>query len=140
MVAAEVRADGLFRAPAGDERVSFLSRDDLAGAAATVLVEPGHSGAVLSLTGDDALSYRDVARLLAQATGRPVEYVDEEPSSYRARIGTLMPPSMADAFVAIWRTIREGWLAPVHPHMASLGRAPMSAAAWLTESKTLFVA
>jgi NAD(P)H dehydrogenase (quinone) len=139
MLAVEVRADGVVRAPAGQGRASLLSRDDVAAAAATVLVEPGRNGEVLSLTGTEAVSYPDVARLLSATTGRSVEYFDEDPERYRSRIASSMPPPMADAFVAIWRTIREGWLAPIHSGMASLGHTPTGVAAWLHENRAAFV-
>lgn len=139
MIAEEIRADGVFRVPAGEGRASFLSRDDVAAAAATVLAGPGRTGEVLPLTGTEAVSYGDVARLLSELTGRSIAYVDEAPEQYRSRIAGSMPPPMADAFVAIWRTIREGWLAPIHDGMASLGHVPMGVAAWLRENRPAFV-
>lgn len=47
-----------------DSRFSFVTLDDVARAARTVLLEPGHGGATYELAGPERLSIRDVATLL----------------------------------------------------------------------------
>ena len=63
-------------APADDGRASFVSRDDLADVAAAVLLDdsPALDGAVLDVTGPEALSLDDAAAVLAEVTGRPATY------------------------------------------------------------------
>ncbi|WP_125775707.1 NAD(P)H-binding protein [Antribacter gilvus] len=72
--------DDVLRAPAGTGRVASVSHDDVADAATAVLLDERvhlHDQAVYDLTGPEALSGDDVARVLTEAVGRPITY---EPS------------------------------------------------------------
>jgi len=60
--------------PAGNGRTSFIDARDIAAAAATVLAGTGHLGRGYSLTGTEALTYSDCARLISEASGRTVVY------------------------------------------------------------------
>jgi uncharacterized protein YbjT (DUF2867 family) len=65
----------LARAPLaslGPGRVSYVDARDVAEAAARVLSEPAHEGKTYSLTGPQALSRREVAELLKDEPGAPV--------------------------------------------------------------------
>ncbi|UKK94713.1 NAD(P)H-binding protein [Brucella pseudogrignonensis] len=55
-----------------DSRVSFVSRDDVAKAAAVALTRKGEEGAICNLTGPEALSGTDVSRLISEVTGHAV--------------------------------------------------------------------
>jgi uncharacterized protein YbjT (DUF2867 family) len=70
--------DGVIKGPAGDGRVSWIGRDDIADAVATVLLEPGtHDGATYDDTGPEALTLAETADVLARVTGRPIAYREE---------------------------------------------------------------
>lgn len=56
-----------------ETRLSFVDLEDVAEAAAIVLTEPGHIGATIELVGTPAISQIDIAGLLADQLGRPVE-------------------------------------------------------------------
>jgi uncharacterized protein YbjT (DUF2867 family) len=56
-------------------RMSVVDLQDLAEAAAKVLIEPGHEGATYQLAGPEALSQDDVARILSELLGRPIRAV-----------------------------------------------------------------
>jgi NAD(P)H dehydrogenase (quinone) len=139
MLAPEVNSQSVFHVPAGSGRASFLSRDDIAEAAARVVAEPGRAGAILPLTGTRAVSYLEVAETLSQHLGRAVRFVDVDEADYRRRAAAVMPGPMLDTFVLIWRTIREGWFSAVHPNAAEiLGRDPTSVAKWLEDHRAQF--
>jgi len=63
-------------APAGEGRTSFVSRDDLADVGAAVLLDDSgrFDGQALDVTGPEALSMDDAARVLTEVTGIPTEY------------------------------------------------------------------
>jgi NAD(P)H dehydrogenase (quinone) len=63
-------------APAGEGRMGFVSRDDLADVAAAVLLRDDGDldGAALDVTGPEALSMAEAAAVLEEVTGRPTEY------------------------------------------------------------------
>src|SRR3954449_7024920 len=66
-------------APAGEGRVGFVSRDDLADVGAAALRDdPGAlDGQALEVTGPEALSLAEAAAVLAEVIGRPAEYRQE---------------------------------------------------------------
>ena len=72
------REDGraVIAAPAGEGRTSFVSRDDLADVGAAVLLDDSgrFDGQALEVTGPEALSMDDAARVLTEVTGIPTEY------------------------------------------------------------------
>ena len=53
-------------------QLSLVDLEDVAAAAATVLTEPGHTGATYELVGTKALSQNEVAAILSQRLDRPV--------------------------------------------------------------------
>jgi NAD(P)H dehydrogenase (quinone) len=64
----------MIRAPAGEGRVSWVSRDDVADVAAVLLTESGHEGRTYDVTGPEALTIQETAEYLSVATGRRITY------------------------------------------------------------------
>ena len=65
---------GVYEVPYGVEtRLGTVDLVDVAEVAAQVLTEPGHIGAIYELSGPEALTQRQVAAVLEQCLGRPVE-------------------------------------------------------------------
>lgn len=61
--------------PAGEERVAFVDVRDVAEVAARVFDDPTpHRAGVLTLTGGEAITFEEVARLLTGALLRPIRY------------------------------------------------------------------
>jgi NAD(P)H dehydrogenase (quinone) len=69
-----VSADGVIRVPAGEGRISWVTRDDVADAAVAVLTGTGHEGRIYDITGPEALTMAETAERLSAATGRPIAY------------------------------------------------------------------
>jgi NAD(P)H dehydrogenase (quinone) len=103
-------------APADDGRASFVSRDDLADVAAAVLLDdsPALDGAVLDVTGPEALSLDDAATVLAEVTGRPAAYrrqtVEE---AWATRRPSGHPDWEVEGWVTSYRAIAAGELSRV---------------------------
>jgi len=66
-------------------RISLVDLDDVAEAAAIVLTNEGHGGAVYELCGTAPLNQRQVADTLADALGRRVRAEVETPEAWEAR-------------------------------------------------------
>src|SRR5260221_3904381 len=58
-----------------ENRVAFVARDDVAAAAAGILVGDGHAGAIYNATGPERLSGAQRAALIAEITGRPLAFL-----------------------------------------------------------------
>ncbi|MFE2296765.1 SDR family oxidoreductase [Streptomyces sp. NPDC059445] len=110
-----VGADGAIRGPAGDGRAALIAQDDIADAAVAVLRDPRpHTGRAYELTGPEALTLTDVARVLTAVGGRPVTYVPETTEeAYASRAAYGAPDWQLDAWVSTYTAIADGSLATV---------------------------
>ena len=79
--ASPVTADKI-RLPAGQGAVSYVDARDVAAVAVAALTEPGHENQAYELTGPEALAHDEIARLLSEASGRPITYDDLTPEAY----------------------------------------------------------
>lgn len=85
-----------------DSRVSFVSRGDVAKAAAAALTSEGHEGAIYQLTGSEALRGEAVCRLVAQQIQRPFALNVMPAEELRAGLlKTGLPDVVADAVVSM---------------------------------------
>src|SRR3984885_5388071 len=57
-----------------ENRAAFVAREDVAAAAAGILIGNGHEGATYNATGPERLSGADRASLIAEITGRPLAF------------------------------------------------------------------
>lgn len=58
-----------------ENRVAFVSRDDLAAASAGLLTSDGHAGAIYNGTGPASLSGAERAKIIANAAGKPLGFM-----------------------------------------------------------------
>jgi NAD(P)H dehydrogenase (quinone) len=93
---------------AGEGRISAATRADYAAAAAAVLVEGGHAGAVYEL-GGKAFTMSELAATVSAVTGVDVAYTDV-PVEQFARIleGAGVPAPVAGMFADIDRSVAAG--------------------------------
>ena len=78
-----ITGSDVIRAPAGNGRVSWVSRDDIADVAVEVLTSPGHDGKTYDITGPEALTMEETAVCLAAVTGRNITYEPQTPENVR---------------------------------------------------------
>jgi NAD(P)H dehydrogenase (quinone) len=106
---------------ASNGRVAPISRADCAAAAVAALTSDGHEGQTYEITGPEALTQTDIARLLTDVSGRPVRVI---PSGDRrlmwglGRLGT--PKPFARAIVDLGIATREGYFDVVSPAFEQL--------------------
>lgn len=74
IMARPIREQGVFRSAVGDARISMIDVRDIADVALKTLTEDDHRGKTYVLTGPQSLTYFDVARLLSEASGKPIRY------------------------------------------------------------------
>lgn len=135
----DILEDGRLYVPAGDGRVAFVDVRDVGEVAARVLADPGvYRGKAITLTGPEAVTFGDAARLLSKALGREVRY---EPASIPGYVVHLRRRGMPWAQVAVQTVLhvglRRGDAARVDPEASRiLGRRPrdMGAYVWTAAS------
>ena len=110
---------------AGDGRVSAATRADYAAAAAAVLTEDGHEGAVYEL-GGEAFTLSELAAAVSSATGQDVTYTDLPVEQYTQVLqGAGLPEPVAASYAGMDLAIADGALLVESGDLAKLiGRAP----------------
>ncbi|MFB4267412.1 SDR family oxidoreductase [Nonomuraea sp. GTA35] len=126
-------SDGVIRGPAGQGRVAAVAQDDIAQAAANVLLAPEeHAGATYDLTGPQALTLDEVAALISAATGRDVTYHAETvPEAYASREIYGAPGWQVEAWVSTYLAIAAGELEGVSGDVPALTGHPATSFAEL---------
>ena len=125
---------------AGAGRVAFISRDDVAAVAAALIAGRGERNRAYDVTGPTAVSWPEVAALITELSGAPVEVVDLTDEQMYAMWDSLGVPREAtgdfsrspvpwcsDGMVSLGREIRLGHLSTVSNVVEELtGRKPKS--------------
>lgn len=118
-----VMQSGQWVSNSGEGLEAMVWRDDCVASAAAVLLGEGHEGKIYNITGPELQTFREVAAIMAEVTGRSVTYVattdDEQYAMFDAMGIPRRPvddqsvggiPWNSDDMVSFGRAIREGFL------------------------------
>lgn len=134
-----IRDEGVLSSSTGEGKIAFIHPDDIAEVVVSALSHGKALNDALVITGPEALSYREMATAIGEATGKSIRY--ETLSDADAMAGVLMwaDRAYAEALVDIWRAVREGRLATVSDGVQQLlGRTPKSFGDWIGENINYF--
>jgi NAD(P)H dehydrogenase (quinone) len=111
-----------------ENRVAFVSRDDVAAAAAGILIGEGHAGAIYTATGDKAYTGAGRAALISEITGKPVGFVTVPADALRAGMAKAgLPEGVINSWVSIQNDFAAGAFDIVTGDVERLaGRPPKS--------------
>jgi NAD(P)H dehydrogenase (quinone) len=132
-------ASGQWYSAAGDGKVAYIARNDLASAAAAVLASADTSRTTLTLTGSEAFSTEEVATKVAAAVGKPLTVIQVplEGLIQGMVAATGMPVAMAAVFASFDTNTKAGRVAAVTGDFEKLtGVAPMRFTDWLAANKS----
>jgi len=118
-----------FRGPAGDGRLSPVSRDDVAAVAVQVLSTPGaHDGEIYALTGPDLFTLAEAAERLSVHTGKPYSYVEETiEEAWESRRPSGAPDWMIEGWISTYTAIADGSLDQLSDDVEAVtGRPPQT--------------
>ena len=127
--------DGAIRGPAGNGRIAWVSRADLADAVTAVLIaETGeHDGQTYDVTGPEALTLEETAQALSLAAGRGIRYEEETLEEARAsRSPSGAPDWEIEGWVTSYAAIASGEMDVVSTAVRNLtGHDPLSFSEYL---------
>ena len=104
-----IREDDAIFTAAGDGRVGFVDATDIASCAAALLTAERIENGDHVLTGPEALSYDDVARIVSDAAGRPITHRRLSVADLAARLaGVGVPPGFAQGLADMDAAIAAG--------------------------------
>lgn len=122
------RETGMVTVPA-DGPVSWTAREDLAEAAAAVLVANGGYDGPTTLTAAAAPTFEQLAATVAELTGRPIGFtVVDEDEWIAGLLAAGQQEVMARLLLGMYQAAREGFFAGTDPLLGTLlGREPRTA-------------
>jgi NAD(P)H dehydrogenase (quinone) len=92
-----------------ENRAAFVARDDVAAAAAGILIGEGHAGAIYNATGPERLSGAERASLIGEIVGKPIAFrVITEEQLRGALIRANLPPGAVNIVVSIQASFASG--------------------------------
>ena len=130
-----VLESGTIYLPAGDGKVASVLRDEMAEAGVAVLSGTGHEGKVYEITGNEAVSFGEIAEMISEIWGKKINYVSPDVNEF---VETLKGAGVPDGAVAI----SAGFAGAIAEHELDqtdsdvellIGRAPTSVKEFLTQ-------
>lgn len=120
--------DGVIRGPAGNGRVAWIARNDIADVVVSALLSEGHDGRTYDMTGPEALTLDETAEILSRVTGRHVSYQEETMEEARAsRAPTGAPDWEIEGWVTSYAAIATGEMNVVSDTVERLAGHPAQA-------------
>jgi NAD(P)H dehydrogenase (quinone) len=132
------RISGEIRLPAGDGRISLVSRTDVGRCLAALAVAPP-TGRYHDITGPEAPDLPAIAAITGDEFGRHVRYSEVTPAEHCKEMAEAgEEPWWAYAFSSMFESVRQGRWASVTDEVARLtGRGPLSIKDLLAEQRTV---
>lgn len=131
----QVLETGVIMQPAENGKSSSVLRQELAEAAAAVLTSERHENKAYPLVNNQAISYNDVAELIAEISGKNITYKSPSPEEYQATLKTYsVPDEHIGLFTAFSVAQANGELEMSDNSLEKLlGRKPTTAKEFLTK-------
>ena len=105
----QIPENGIIYQPAGEGKVSFASRTDMAEAASVILTTEGHENKIYEISAPVSYSYHDVAEILSKISGREIRYVSPPVDEFKKTMTDAGVPPEAAGFVAMFcEGIKQG--------------------------------
>jgi uncharacterized protein YbjT (DUF2867 family) len=102
-------SEGAVVLPVGAVGEPFIDADDIADAAVVALTADGHAGRVYELTGPRLLTFAAATGLIADVTGREIEYVTVSLDEFRAGMSQAgVPNDYAHMIISLFGTLFDG--------------------------------
>ena len=137
--ASQIRQTGIVRGVAGDGATSTIHERDVAAVAARVLVDATHVGCSYLLTGPQSLTQRAKVRLIGEAIGRNVSWIEVAPEQFRqAMLAQGLPEDVPDRIIGFWsdRLLQPGPTSSTIEQI--LNRPALTFATWAAEHAGAF--
>lgn len=126
--------------PTGDGRHGVIDPEDIARVAVVTLTEDGHVGKGYFLTGPEALTSREQVEIIAEVTGRSIDFEDVTPQEFaQAAIQRGTAPELAHMMERLNEVFRAGRAGFVTDDVENItGKAPGTFRAWCERNVDAF--
>jgi NAD(P)H dehydrogenase (quinone) len=130
----QVLENGIYL-PAGDTKAAFTLREDMAEAAANILLQNQYENRVYQISNTSNVSMAEAAQYLSAITGKPVSYTSPTPEAYIETLSNAGVPVEYVGFMASFaQAIQQGEFFSTESDLEMLlGRAPISLKQYLSQ-------
>jgi uncharacterized protein YbjT (DUF2867 family) len=130
--------------PASTGRAAFVTHEDITDVITAVALDEGprseHDGAILEITGPEALTLDEAVTRIAAATGRPYRFEPETlEEAFARRWQRGITGEQIETWISWFQAIEKGEISMVTdvvPRLTGSPATPISDAAWWPEPKT----
>lgn len=136
--AVSIRSEGVARAPFGDVGNAPIDPRDIAGAAATALVSPGHHGKVYMLTGPEVLTPIEQVQILGSVLGRDLRFENIPEKIAEENMKRFAPPEIVESIFSLMRDNKIHVDSPTTTVEDVTGRPSHTFRQWATDYAGLF--
>jgi uncharacterized protein YbjT (DUF2867 family) len=137
---------GAIVVPTGDGAEAFVDAEDIAAVASATLADPQvHAGAQYALTGPEALTLAEAAKIISEVTGQAINYIDIDRDEWVAgAVASGVPAEYGAVLRMLTETIASGrGSLPTSDVAKATGTAPTrfadfarrTAAAWAVDDR-----
>lgn len=134
MLGEKVLKTGIYY-PAGDAKVNWAFRSEMAEVAANILTGEGHENQDYNISGEEQISFQDISDMLTAITGKRVTYTSPEINEYIAqKTKEGMPEMFVGIFSSFGAATAQGEFLTDNTDLEKLlGRKPASVEAYLRQ-------
>lgn len=100
----KVGETGVILFPAADGKASYVLREELAEAAAEILTTDGHEKQIYSLTNSASVSFKEIAKAIADQLGKDVDYQSLAVETFEAKLKQFGVPDLYIGMFTMWAT------------------------------------
>ena len=121
--------------PAGEGKAAYVSRTDLAEAAANILISEGHENKEYATNNVENYSFQEVAETLSQITNKNISYFSLATEEYAEVLKNAgVPAEYIGMFVGFAEAIKQGEFSANQSDLENLlGRKPLTLAEFLKQ-------
>ncbi len=106
--AESIRTEGVVREPFAGATTAMVHEADIAAVAARALVEDGHAGRAYGLTGPERLNIPDKVRVIGEAIGRQIRFVELTEQEAREKMAAEgQPEELIEFLVNVFGNVPE---------------------------------
>lgn len=122
----EMRTAGTLSLPLGDAKVAYVDARDVADLMVLALTSDKLRNTGIDLNGPEAHTHSEITTLIAQATGKPMRYVNLDETQARALLAARnFSPEHIERLMKFYALIRQDWCADTDRQCAELLGRPL---------------
>lgn len=122
--------------PAGDAKLAFVGRDDIAEALAVVLTTEGHANQTYEINNGQAYSFAEIAEAVSRQVGEQVDYVEIPTAAFEAGMRSAnLPDFLVQAMSGMTEAVKQHRFEQPSDTLKNLiGRQPKTVEQYLAET------